>query len=217
MGFLVNWRLGLQNWGFSILHKTQLPSLTLYVMSSSASLHLIFGLESQTKFTNFFDPAFYSDLSICYLQPKCAPNSTFPVTIRGASSIIVQQVASCVQGLQFWRNSSSDFNDELYKGFRKGNSGREINEIITGYDMLNSDVNNFIVSIWYNSTVKNDIVNRIIALIRVPRLIISGVDGGVRMSGTIGLFYKIVDQIRVKKEPVGSEDPQSGARARGPG
>ncbi|KAL8155216.1 hypothetical protein AgCh_000556 [Apium graveolens] len=60
----------------------------------------------------------------------CAPNSTFPVTIRGASSVTVQQVVGCVQGLQFWRNSSSDTNDELYKVFRKGNSGREINEII---------------------------------------------------------------------------------------
>ncbi|XP_074325377.1 ABC transporter A family member 8-like [Apium graveolens] len=70
----------------------------------------------------------------------CAPNSTFPVTIRGASSVTVQQVVGCVQGLQFWRNSSSDTNDELYKVFRKGNSGREINEIIAGYDLLNSDV-----------------------------------------------------------------------------
>ncbi|KAL8155215.1 hypothetical protein AgCh_000555 [Apium graveolens] len=69
-----------------------------------------------------------ADLSVCYLQPMCAPNSTFPVTIRGASSVTVQQ--GCVQGLQFWCNSSSDTNDELYKVFRKGNSGREISEII---------------------------------------------------------------------------------------
>ncbi|XP_074367620.1 ABC transporter A family member 8-like [Apium graveolens] len=106
-----------------------------------------------------------------YLQPKCTPNSTFPVTIRGASPVTVQQVESCVHGLQFWRNSSYDINDELYKLFRKGNSGREINEIIAGYDLLNSDVSNFNVSIWYNSTLKNDTDNRPIALIRVPLLV----------------------------------------------
>ncbi|KAL8123535.1 hypothetical protein AgCh_011491 [Apium graveolens] len=132
---------------------------------------IVLGSESQTEFTNFLEPAFYSDLPVYYLQSKCAPNSTFPVTIRGASSVTVQQVASCVQGLHFWRNSSSDINDELYKGFRKGNSGREINEIIAGYDLLNSDVSNFNVSIWYNSTLKNDTGNRPIALTRVPRLV----------------------------------------------
>ncbi|XP_074375980.1 LOW QUALITY PROTEIN: ABC transporter A family member 7-like [Apium graveolens] len=132
---------------------------------------IVLGSESQTEFTNFLEPAFYSDLPVYYLQSKCAPNSTFPVTIRGASSVTVQQVASCVQGLHFWRNSSSDINDELYKGFRKGNSGREINEIIAGYDLLNSDAENFNVSIWYNSTLKNDTGNRPIALTRVPRLV----------------------------------------------
>ncbi|KAL8148810.1 hypothetical protein AgCh_005977 [Apium graveolens] len=38
----------------------------------------------------------------------------------------------------------------------------------------------------------------------------------VSMLRKIGLCYKIVDQIRVKKEPVGGEDPQSSARARVP-
>ncbi|XP_074325372.1 ABC transporter A family member 8-like [Apium graveolens] len=123
------------------------------------------GSESQIEFTNFFDPPFYSDLSVCYLQPMCAPNSTFPVTIRGASSVTVQQVVGCVQGLQFWCNSSSDTNDELYKVFRKGNSGREISEIIAGYDLLNSDV-----SIWYNSTLKNNTDNHPISL-RISELI----------------------------------------------
>ncbi|KAK1357752.1 ABC transporter domain-containing protein [Heracleum sosnowskyi] len=130
--------------------------------------NIVLGSESQTEFTNFLEPAFFSDLPVYYLQSRCPPNSTFPVTIRGASLVTVQQEASCVQGLQFWRNSSSDINDELYKGFRKGNSGRKINEIIAGYDLLNSDVSNFNVSIWYNSTMKNDTGRRPIALMRVP-------------------------------------------------
>lgn len=38
----------------------------------------------------------------------------------------------CVQGLHLWRNSSSEINDELYKGYRKGNPERQINEIVAG-------------------------------------------------------------------------------------
>ncbi|KAK9278821.1 hypothetical protein L1049_028400 [Liquidambar formosana] len=37
------------------------------------------------------------------------------------------------------------------------------------YDFLNSNGNNFNVSIWYNSTYKNDTGNAPIALVRVPR------------------------------------------------
>lgn len=38
----------------------------------------------------------------------------------------------CVQGLHLWRNSSSEINNELYKGYRKGNPERQINEIVAG-------------------------------------------------------------------------------------
>ena len=38
----------------------------------------------------------------------------------------------CVQGLHLWRNSSSEINDELFKGYHKGNSERKINEIVAG-------------------------------------------------------------------------------------
>ena len=38
----------------------------------------------------------------------------------------------CVQGLTLWRNSSSEINDELYKGYRKGNPEGKINEIVAG-------------------------------------------------------------------------------------
>lgn len=39
----------------------------------------------------------------------------------------------CVQGLHLWRNSSSEINDELFKGYHKGNSERKINEIVAGW------------------------------------------------------------------------------------
>ncbi|KAK1357751.1 ABC transporter domain-containing protein [Heracleum sosnowskyi] len=128
----------------------------------------VLGTESHNKITNFLEPAFFSNSPVYYLQSKCAPNSTFPLTILEATSVIVQQEASCVQGLQFWRNTSSDINDELYKGYWKGNSGRKINEIIAGYDLLNSDVSNFNVGIWYNSTIRDNTGKRPIPLLRVP-------------------------------------------------
>lgn len=39
----------------------------------------------------------------------------------------------CVQGLHLWRNNASEVNDEMYKGFHKGNSEGKINEILAGY------------------------------------------------------------------------------------
>lgn len=39
---------------------------------------------------------------------------------------------NCIQGLHLWRNSSSEINNDLYKGYRKGNSEGKINEIVAG-------------------------------------------------------------------------------------
>lgn len=39
----------------------------------------------------------------------------------------------CVQGLYLWRNSSSEVNAELYKGYRKGNLEEKINEFVAGW------------------------------------------------------------------------------------
>ncbi|KAF8390228.1 hypothetical protein HHK36_024753 [Tetracentron sinense] len=75
----------------------------------------------------------------------------------------------CLKGLNLWRNSSSEINDELFKGYRHGNPERKINEIIAAYDFLNSDENGLNVSIWYNSTYKNDTEISIIGLVRAPR------------------------------------------------
>ena len=109
----------------------------------------------------------------------------------------------CVQGVYLWRNSSSEVNDELYKGYRKGNSEEKINEFVAGwsswkfqlncivsynlhkimlvekntdnfifataYDFLNSDGNNFNVSVWYNSTYRNYSSGSPMSLLRIPR------------------------------------------------
>ncbi|KAL5799038.1 hypothetical protein ACOSQ2_003858 [Xanthoceras sorbifolium] len=62
---------------------------------------------SDESLGNFPDPAFYPNLSI----------------LSSSKSLHLR----CVQGLNLWRNSSSEINDELYKA----------------YDLLNSDANHF--------------------------------------------------------------------------
>ncbi|KAK0586980.1 hypothetical protein LWI29_015655 [Acer saccharum] len=130
----------------------------------------VIGSESKPGFSNFLDPSFFSGLPLYSVQSQCASNSTISVPIQ-MSPINVTQELRCLQGLNLWRNSASEINDELYKGYRKGNSERKINEITAAYDFLNSDVNRFNVSIWYNSTYKNDTGNSPIGLVRVPRAV----------------------------------------------
>nr|XP_017188524.2 ABC transporter A family member 7-like isoform X2 [Malus domestica] len=126
------------------------------------------GSESMPEYSNFLDPAFFSDLPLYIVQSHCPQNSIFSVPFN-TSSIGIQQEARCVQGLHLWRNTSSEINSELYKGYKKSNSERKINEILSAYDFSNSNENNFNVSIWYNSTFKNDTGSAPIALMRLPR------------------------------------------------
>ncbi|KAL6541369.1 Phospholipid-transporting ATPase abca7 [Orobanche hederae] len=125
------------------------------------------GSETMTRVTNFIDEAFFSN-EVDYLQPRCSSNSQFSIPLQLGSATLQQDVR-CVQGLHLWRNSSSEINDELYKGYRKGNSEGQINEIVAAYDFMNSNENIFNVTVWYNSTYKNDTGNQPLALTRVPR------------------------------------------------
>ncbi|TYJ98619.1 ABC transporter A family member 7-like [Cucumis melo var. makuwa] len=119
----------------------------------------VVGSSSMTENNNFLEPAFASDLPLYNVQLQCTRNSslTVPFPIR------------CVQGLHLWRNTASEVNDELYKGFHKGNSEGKVNEILAGFDFLNSNANNFNVTVWYNSSFKNDSGNAPPALLRIPR------------------------------------------------
>ncbi|XP_061353117.1 ABC transporter A family member 7-like isoform X3 [Gastrolobium bilobum] len=136
-----------------------------------------FGESMFSSFTydNFLEPAFFSDLPIYYLQSQCTQNSTFsiPVQISTISSpsfcFPPDLEVTCAQGLRLWRNSSSEVNNELFKGYRRGNTEKQIDEIAAGYDFLNSNGNRYNVSIWYNSTYKNDTGFASIALARIPR------------------------------------------------
>lgn len=47
-------------------------------------------------------------------------------------SLSLSLAIKCIKGLCLWRNSSSEINDELFKGDQDGNSERIANEIIAG-------------------------------------------------------------------------------------
>ncbi|KAK7304601.1 hypothetical protein VNO77_42484 [Canavalia gladiata] len=128
----------------------------------------VLGSDTETEYSNFLEPAFFSDLPIYYLQSQCTQNSTFSIPVQ-ISTISTQQEVRCAQGLRLWRNSSSEVNNELYKGYRRSNPERQIDEIAAGYDFLNSNGNRFNVSIWYNSTYKNNTGFGPIGLARIPR------------------------------------------------
>uniref|UniRef100_A0A7N0V1R9 ABC transporter domain-containing protein n=1 Tax=Kalanchoe fedtschenkoi TaxID=63787 RepID=A0A7N0V1R9_KALFE len=128
----------------------------------------VLGSESKPQTTNFLEPAFFSNLPIYNILSQCTSNSTLTIPIQ-ISSAIVQQEVRCAQGLRLWRNASSEINDVLFKGYRKGNSERKINEILAAYDFSNSNEKVFNVIVWYNATYKNDTDGGSIGLVRVPR------------------------------------------------
>ncbi|XVE56976.1 hypothetical protein DITRI_Ditri04bG0054700 [Diplodiscus trichospermus] len=128
----------------------------------------VLGTQTYPDIYNYLEPAFASDLPIYNVQSQCTSNSTFSILFN-QSSIAKEQEIRCVQGLYLWRNSSSEVNNELYKGYRKGNLAEKINEFVAAYDFLNSDGNKFNVSVWYNSTYSNYSANGPLSLMRIPR------------------------------------------------
>ncbi|XP_047316812.1 ABC transporter A family member 7-like [Impatiens glandulifera] len=136
---------------------------TLYSLANN-----VLGTSSKTQLTNFIDPAFISALPLYRLEPQCTPNSTFSVAMKTASITLTRDV-QCLQSLPLWLSNSSQINNDLYKGFWKGNPERKINEITAAYDFLNTNFNHFNVTIWYNSSFKNDTGMRPLSLMRIPR------------------------------------------------
>lgn len=51
----------------------------------------------------------------------------------------------CVQGLNLWINSSREINDDIFKGYLKGNSEGMINEIVAGFYTYFSICNDLII------------------------------------------------------------------------
>ncbi|KAL9241235.1 hypothetical protein vseg_015366 [Gypsophila vaccaria] len=129
----------------------------------------VFGSASKPDTQNFLDPAYFSGLPLYVVRPTCPPGLTLTLPIDVAASLTKQQEVTCVQGLHLWRNSSSAINDELYKGYRKGNREKKIEEIVAAYDFLDSNTNKLNVNVWYNGTFKNDTGFSAPGIIRVQR------------------------------------------------
>ncbi|KAG6529388.1 hypothetical protein ZIOFF_011586 [Zingiber officinale] len=143
--------------------------------------NFVLGTDTYTRDTQFIEPAFISDRPLYWIQQECLSNATTPLSFQVANrsiQLVIHVYPShhcgelqCVQGLTLWRDNSSQINDELFRGYREGNSERKENEYIAAYDFLNSNENVFNLSIWYNSTYNNDTGFATIGLTRVPRTV----------------------------------------------
>ncbi|KAK7388960.1 hypothetical protein VNO78_23791 [Psophocarpus tetragonolobus] len=132
---------------------------------SSLAMHLL-GSESTPGTNNFVELAFSLGLPIYYLQTKCTGSS--PVSFSSQAGVYNE--IRCAQALNLWRNSSSEIDSELYKGYERGNKEGHGNGIVSAFDFLNSNENRYNVSIWYNSSYQRDSGTRNV-LLRIPRSI----------------------------------------------
>ncbi|EEF52145.1 abc transporter, putative [Ricinus communis] len=106
------------------------------VMDSLANIAL--GTDSPSEQSDMFLDDAIDENDLFYVKFVCKLNSTFSFSIPNQMGI--RREAKCVQGLNLWRNSSSQINEETYKG----------NDILAAYDFFNSNGNIFNVSIWYD-------------------------------------------------------------------
>ncbi|XP_021892087.1 ABC transporter A family member 7-like, partial [Carica papaya] len=142
-------------------------SFLLNLSDDTGSLaNYVLGTATETPDSYFLDTAFDSKLPIYSIERQCIPNSTYSIHIQ---ELDLQKEVECVQGLYLWRNTSTDVNNELYRGYYKGNSEGKTNGIVAAYDFLNSNIFNFNLSIWYNSTSTKKAVREHSELVRVPR------------------------------------------------
>ncbi|KAF3530742.1 hypothetical protein DY000_02041003 [Brassica cretica] len=99
---------------------------------------------------NYADPGLAPGLPIYSIQPLCSANSTWPFSLE---------------------KIQTDVNNELFKGSYRGNPAGITNEIAAAYDLMSTDKKNFNVTIWYNSTYKDEFSTGPVKLVRVPRSI----------------------------------------------
>ncbi|KAG8047198.1 hypothetical protein GUJ93_ZPchr0008g12512 [Zizania palustris] len=144
-------------------------NLTDYIDTFSK---IVAGSDTWTWTTQFIEPAFIPGHPLYVVQPQCSSNLSRTVSYN-AGPIPVELNIDCIQGLSLWRESVSQINNELFRGFRKqgGSGGVNTNEFIAGYDFLNTNNNGLEINIWYNSTYNNNTASNSISLLRVPRLV----------------------------------------------
>ncbi|XP_055830380.1 ABC transporter A family member 7-like [Solanum dulcamara] len=114
---------------------------------------------SKTDFRTIADGIFGTDQSdyttdiseLFHVRPQCS--AAIPSSFRNSIATTAFDVI-CVEGLNLWRNSSAEINDELFKGFREGNTEGKLNEVLAAYDFLDTNGENFNVNIQFNSSSK---------------------------------------------------------------
>ncbi|KAM0906093.1 hypothetical protein ACQ4PT_017043 [Festuca glaucescens] len=127
--------------------------------------------DTPTSYRQLLEPAFTPGNTLYVVQNQCRSNLSQTIPVN-AGPIPLQLNVDCVQGLSLWRESASVINDELFKGYRQQRAGVDkSNEFSAGYDFLNTNRNSLDISIWFNSTYKNDTAYSAIAVVRVPRLV----------------------------------------------
>ncbi|XP_073219980.1 ABC transporter A family member 7-like isoform X2 [Cicer arietinum] len=179
-----------QNHSFGqIVSNNMFPSnFTMDLSDIKGSLALnVLGSESLAEDNNFIEPAFTSELPIYNLQTQCPQDNiafpaqfqigggneqedthTFPIEIGGRA---LTKEIKCANGINLWRNSSSDINDEIYKGYQSDDPEGQINDIVSAFDFLNSNEDAFNVTVWYKSTFKGSNNFGPTPLLRIPRSI----------------------------------------------
>ncbi|XP_056686471.1 ABC transporter A family member 10 isoform X2 [Spinacia oleracea] len=107
------------------------------------------------------DAAFEPDSPspLYYLQSKCKANASIPYPTRKVK---------CLEGLNLWRNSSSDINTEIYKGANKQN--KIDNKFAAAFDFQNTNKANFNVTLWNEPSTDADILGSS-TFTRLPRLV----------------------------------------------
>ncbi|GAB2240646.1 hypothetical protein Droror1_Dr00021164 [Drosera rotundifolia] len=143
-------------------------SLDIFSISQSRLPEHVLGSTADIGVTYLFDRGFES--RVYAIQKYCSSNSTFSVPFLVDSEKRMLELG-CVQGLDLWRNSSSEIDDELFRGYFEGNTAGQTNEIAAAYDFQNSDENIFNAIIWYNSSDELSPGLGGPQLIRFPRLV----------------------------------------------
>ncbi|KAJ4968890.1 hypothetical protein NE237_015591 [Protea cynaroides] len=130
--------------------------------------NIMLGSSSEPGSDNFMEPAFSSGLPVYILQPQCVPNFNLSIPIQIGSSTLLQEVR-CVQGLNLWCGSSSEINEEKFKCYKEGNPKERFDEFVAAYDFLNSNENNFNMTVRWNKG--NFTTTSPPELVRAPRLV----------------------------------------------
>ncbi|XP_058733330.1 ABC transporter A family member 7-like [Vicia villosa] len=128
----------------------------------------VVGSEVNPDDTYFAEPAFTSGFPLYYVQNECPEDNsglTFPNHIEGTTSDKDVEI-KCAQGTSFWRKSSSDINNELYKSYQRNKTGR-VDDVTSAFDFLDSNEDGFNITVWYRSYLKDSTGSP--PLLRIPR------------------------------------------------